>query len=200
MPIVNFFQGLLNSISNIFNSIVSAITGAFSSAYNTVVGVWNGIVDFFSGIVSKVAGFFSKISSYGSSISAAGASVPAAAEGVNNFVGGLIQVNEKGGELITLPSGSTVIPHDESLEDSFRKGMILGAKARDGESDNKTSVPITTTQNDYSVTFSAGSIVIQLSNASDRELEKAAEKLMKIIERKQKLKSMAVRSKEAVLV
>lgn len=48
--------------------------------------------------------------------------------------------------------------------------------------------------NDYSVTFSAGSVVIQLSNASDTELEKAADKLMKIIERKQQLKAMAVRS------
>ena len=50
------------------------------------------------------------------------------------------------------------------------------------------------THNDYSVTFSAGSIVIQLSNASDSELEKAAEKLMKIIERKQQLKAMASRA------
>jgi len=49
-------------------------------------------------------------------------------------------------------------------------------------------------QNDYSVTFSAGSIVIQLANATEAELEKAAEKLMKIIERKQQLKAMAVRS------
>lgn len=199
-PIVNFFQGLWSSITGIFSGIQSSITGPFTAAYNAVVGVWNGIVGFFSGIVSKVAGFFSQISSYGSSISAAGASVPAAAEGVNNFVGGLIQVNEKGGELITLPSGSTVIPHDESLEDSFRKGMILGAKANGSENSKTSNVPINTTQNDYSVTFSAGSIVIQVADASDKELERVAEKLMKIIERKQKLKSMAVRTKEAVLV
>ena len=46
---------------------------------------------------------------------------------------------------------------------------------------------------DYSVTFSAGSIVIQAGSMSNAELEKAAEKLMKIIERKQKLKKMAQR-------
>lgn len=49
------------------------------------------------------------------------------------------------------------------------------------------------TRNDYSVTFAAGSVVIQLNSASDAELEKAAEKLMKIIARKQQLKAMAVR-------
>lgn len=50
------------------------------------------------------------------------------------------------------------------------------------------------TRNDYSVTFAAGSVVIQLLNASDAELEKAAEKIMKIIARKQQLRAMAVRT------
>ena len=50
------------------------------------------------------------------------------------------------------------------------------------------------TKNDYSVTFSAGSIIIQLANTSDSELEKSAEKIMKIIARKQQLRAMAVRA------
>ena len=50
------------------------------------------------------------------------------------------------------------------------------------------------TKNDYSVTFATGSIVIQLANTSDSELEKAAEKIMKIIARKQQLRAMAVRA------
>ena len=50
------------------------------------------------------------------------------------------------------------------------------------------------THNDYSVTFSAGSVVIQVNSASDAELEKAADKIMKIIARKQQLKSMAIRA------
>ena len=48
---------------------------------------------------------------------------------------------------------------------------------------------------DNSVTFSEGSIVIQVANTSDTELEKVAEKLMKIIERKNQLRGMAMRSK-----
>lgn len=50
------------------------------------------------------------------------------------------------------------------------------------------------THNDYSVTFAQGSVVIQLSNASEGELERAADKLMRIIERKQQLKAMATRA------
>ena len=49
------------------------------------------------------------------------------------------------------------------------------------------------THTDNSVTFEQGSVVIQLMNASESELEKAAEKLMSIIARKQQLKAMAVR-------
>lgn len=49
------------------------------------------------------------------------------------------------------------------------------------------------THTDNSVTFEQGSIVIQLMNASESELEKAAEKLMSIIARKQQLRAMAVR-------
>lgn len=191
-PVVNFFTTLIDSISGIFSSVYDAIVGAFQSAYDVVVGIWNGVVDFFSGIASRVSSFISGITSKGSSITGL-SGIPAAAQGVDNFVGGLIQINEKGGELITLPSGSTVIPHDESIEDSFHKGMLLGAKAM---VPSRTQAPTTVqdTKNDYSITFSAGSIVIQLKNASDAELEKAGEKLMKIIERKQQLRRMAVRT------
>ena len=49
---------------------------------------------------------------------------------------------------------------------------------------------------DNSITFSEGSIVIQVASTSDSDLEKTADKLMKIIERKKQLKKMAVRPKE----
>lgn len=62
---------------------------------------------------------------------------------------------------------------------------------RDQNGNNNTSSP--NNHYDYSVVFSPGSIVIQATKLSDAELEQAATKLMEIIERKQKLRSMAVR-------
>lgn len=62
---------------------------------------------------------------------------------------------------------------------------------------NNTSQPTTQTEEksiDNSVTFEAGSVVIQIMNATEAELEKAAEKLMAIIARKQQLKAMATRA------
>lgn len=45
-----------------------------------------------------------------------GIEVPGFASGTNNFSGGLARVHEEGGELINLPSGSQIIPHDISLK------------------------------------------------------------------------------------
>jgi hypothetical protein len=47
--------------------------------------------------------------------------------------------------------------------------------------------------NDYRTIFESGSVVIQVMSSVDSELEKIAEKLMKIIARKQQLRAMAMR-------
>jgi TP901 family phage tail tape measure protein len=47
---------------------------------------------------------------------ASGFRIPGFANGVQNFRGGLATINERGGELVSLPNGSTVIPHDLSRD------------------------------------------------------------------------------------
>ncbi|AKG94526.1 tail tape measure-like protein [Paracoccus phage Shpa] len=47
---------------------------------------------------------------------ASGFRIPGFANGVQNFRGGLATINERGGELVALPNGSTVIPHDLSRD------------------------------------------------------------------------------------
>ena len=41
--------------------------------------------------------------------------MPAKATGDLNWMGGLVQVSEKGGEIIDLPHGTRIYPHDESV-------------------------------------------------------------------------------------
>jgi phage-related tail protein len=49
---------------------------------------------------------------------------PGFASGIENFRGGLARINENGGEIVTLPNGASVIPHDLSkqLINSTRQG------------------------------------------------------------------------------
>ena len=41
--------------------------------------------------------------------------IPTLAKGTDNWKGGIVQISEKGGEIVDLPSGSRVYPHDESI-------------------------------------------------------------------------------------
>ena len=199
-PIVTFFTGLITSLGDVFSQIKEKICNAFSEAADFVKGIWQGVADFFSGIWSGISGFVSKITKKGSEITGL-QTIPAAATGVNNFVGGLIQVNENGGELIDLPGGSTVIPHDQSVAAALEKGVAIGAKslALYANTANRGSLSKNTAEkaaerNEYNISFQAGSVIVKCANTSDAELEKTAEKLWKIIKRKIELKKMAERN------
>ena len=61
-------------------------------------------------VLEKVAGLFGG----GSSVKSAGAKIPHNADGDLNFRGGWTHINERGGEMAYLPSGSTIIPADKS--------------------------------------------------------------------------------------
>ena len=45
------------------------------------------------------------------------------ASGTSNWKGGPVHVSEKGGEIIDLPSGSRVYPHDESVQKAYKDGL-----------------------------------------------------------------------------
>ena len=42
--------------------------------------------------------------------------IPYLAQGTDNFQGGFAVINERGGELVSLPDGTQVIPHDISFQ------------------------------------------------------------------------------------
>ena len=48
--------------------------------------------------------------------------VPMRARGDANFFGGLVQVHERGGEIIDLPHGTRIYPHDQSVSMARREG------------------------------------------------------------------------------
>lgn len=48
--------------------------------------------------------------------------IPQLATGTDNWRGGIVQVHERGGEIIDLPSGSRVYPHDESIRKARDEG------------------------------------------------------------------------------
>ncbi len=94
----------------------------------------------------KIVAAFGKMASAAQGVSSAnitvtGASIPGHATGTDNFEGGWTRINEQGGELAFLPSGSAIIPADKS--DRLIEGA-RGSNAPPRPSDSgSTSPPIT---------------------------------------------------------
>ena len=50
--------------------------------------------------------------------------IPMLARGTENWKGGIAQINERGGEIIDLPRGTRVYPHDESVRKAKEEGSF----------------------------------------------------------------------------
>lgn len=100
------------------NSAIDGITSAFSDGWESVKGVWNGAVGWFSANVweplkAKASEALSGLSSGLSAVQQRGSQItgiPAHATGTNYFGGGWTQINERGGEIVDLPTGSRIYP------------------------------------------------------------------------------------------
>ena len=115
-------------ISEKFNGVKDAASGLWTSIKETFGGIKDSIVGAFEGAKEKVSGFFSwldqKIESIPllgslysggkSALSWIGGKLTGNALGTSYWRGGLTRVNERGGEIMNLPNGTQIIPHDIS--------------------------------------------------------------------------------------
>lgn len=98
-----------------FNAIRDGITGAFDTVKSKVSGVFDWFASKFEWISSKISWLKDKASNLpgvGSALSALG--IGENASGTPYWRGGLTRINERGGEIVDLPSGTRIIPHDVS--------------------------------------------------------------------------------------
>lgn len=51
--------------------------------------------------------------------------IPQLAKGTQNWKGGIVQINEKGGEIVDLPRGTRVYPHDQSVRMAKTEGTKI---------------------------------------------------------------------------
>lgn len=141
---VNTILTVVDSLMTAFGGFIDFITGAFShdwdKAWQGLVTMFGGITDgikttfkgTINGLISAINGFLGglnglKIPDWVPGVGGKTFSmpqIPMLAKGTRNWQGGVAQINERGGEIIDLPSGSRVYPHDESI----RKAQAEGRK------------------------------------------------------------------------
>lgn len=119
-PVASWFNDTVwQPVYSFASSAIDNVIGVFSSAWESIKGVWNGVANWFDEnvwqpIKSKASGVFDAVGNALGSAQARGVQVtglPAHATGTNYFGGGWTEINERGGEIIDLPSGSRIYPH-----------------------------------------------------------------------------------------
>ena len=144
--LIDTFEGLFDSVSTIFGGIIDFITGVFSGnweqAWDGIVGIfkgiWDGIVaiaktpinlliDLINGLIGglnkiKLPDWVPGIGGKGINIPL----IPKLAKGTEAWRGGLVQISERGGEIVDLPRGSRVYPHDKSVQQAYKDGKASG--------------------------------------------------------------------------
>lgn len=207
----NLLSDLIDGLLRAFGGVLDFITGVFTGDWELA---WQGICDIFGGIWEMLVGIVKGVvNSIILVVNTLISTLYSVLAGVVNGIGHIFNAAASAIGLdinIGVPKTAPQIPY---LADGGKVTEPVTAVIGEGEDDevvlplnnqvfseiakginNNQPVTQSPVQNDYSVTFAAGSVVIQLANATEAELEKAAEKLMRIIERKQQLKAMAVRA------
>ena len=106
----NIFKGAFEALSAIAKRPLNAVI----ALVNTAIGGLNKVsVKIPSWVPGKYGG-----KTFGINIP----KIPMLAKGTQNWKGGVAQVHEKGGEIIDLPKGTRVWPHDESVRKAQKEG------------------------------------------------------------------------------
>lgn len=122
--IITFLEGVFTGnwkkawtgVKTIFKGAFEALVGFAKRPLNQVIGLVNSVISGLNGL--KIPSWVPKLGGKGINIP----KIPMLAKGTLNWSGGLAQVHEKGGELIDLPHGTRVYPHDESIRRAREDG------------------------------------------------------------------------------
>lgn len=138
--------GIIDGLMTVLQGVIDFVTGVFTGNWELA---WQGVAQIFDGIVSGLESLFTgvmngianainavigginsiKIPDWVPGVGGKSLNIPllpTLAKGTDDWVGGLVQVHERGGEIIDLPKGSRVYPHDESLDIARREGAKMG--------------------------------------------------------------------------
>lgn len=112
------------SVTGYFGNLKDSVVGFFSDMVTGIKEHWNAIIDFLKNPVKGAAEFISEHTTKGEKgTGKTGHQTPKGtgrgvkdgnALGTPYWKGGLTHINERGGEIVDLPSGSRVIPADKS--------------------------------------------------------------------------------------
>lgn len=116
-------------VKNIFGGAFEALVGLCKVPLNAVISVINTAIKGINSISVDIPEGIPLVG--GKHIGFSIPTIPALAKGTQGWQGGIVQVHEKGGEIIDLPRGTRVYPHDRSIQMARKSAdMELAATRR----------------------------------------------------------------------
>lgn len=146
-------------VKSIFSGIFSTFGAIARAPINAVISAVNGAIEGFNKI--KIPDWVPGVGGKGINIP----TIPQLAKGTNNWQGGIVQISERGGEIVDLPRGSRVYPHDKSVKKAYNDGR----KSTGGSKKVIINIPKL-----------ADNIIIREDADIDRFTTKLADKLEKV--------------------
>ncbi len=140
----------VQAVKQIFSGFITFIKGVFTGDWKKA---WQGVKDIFAGIfanlgavlkaplngvIGLVNGAINKINSIsftvpswvpglgGKTFGGNLPTIPYLYKGTNDFAGGPAVIHDRGAEIVDLPKGTRVIPHDRSLREAYNTGKKSG--------------------------------------------------------------------------
>lgn len=149
--IVGAFQGMMTGVGNIINGLMRLFGGLIDFIVGVFTGnwkqAWQGVKDIFSGIfegivgvcrsvMNTIIGFINggirglnkltniKLPDFlgGKQLGFSVPEIPMLYKGTDNWQGGTAMIHDRGAEIVDLPRGTRVYPHDESIKKAFNDG------------------------------------------------------------------------------
>lgn len=128
--VVNWFNGTLvpawndgiNAIGNFFSNLWEGIKAGVSGAVSFIKEGINTIISALNGISFHIPDWVPNWGGKDFSLN-----IPLLFTGTENWKGGLAKIHDQGGEIIDLPSGTRVMPHDRSIKEAREMGRKEGA-------------------------------------------------------------------------
>lgn len=128
--LLTMFEGIISFLSGVFktdwesvwNGCKEFVGTAFSGLADMVKVPINAVISIVNGAISKINSIHFTVPEWVTGIGGKGweglniPQIPTLAKGTDNWQGGIVQISERGGEIVDLPSGSRVYPHDESVQ------------------------------------------------------------------------------------
>ncbi len=170
--VCQIFGGVLDFITGVFTGnwkkawegVKSIFSGIFKTFTATAKAPINGVIEIINSAIRglnkvKVPDWVPGAGGKGINIPL----IPKLAKGTNNWKGGIVQISERGGEIVDLPQGSRVYPHDKSVQKAYQDGA--NSKSKGG------------------IVISIPKLADQIIIREDADIDKLVDKMMNKLEK-----------------